>query len=296
MLKAIGLISYAAAQDYDYISNGSDWPSIFPDCALSNQSPINLNSKTGSYQQYDQLEDLYTKSYQNQRDETVLWEGKTTEVNLGTGPNLFASNLANSVFGANKQFNGVKFNFHAGSEHTIDNRRHDFEMHTFHEAESTENDIGLAAVGIIFSVDEYTANLSAAEQKIIDTFFETLDLSQQNDPTVSFITFGDLMNMVDTNNRYVYKGSLTTPPCDRFVYWNVLSTIYPISQRHLDLFKSQLTRGENGQLATRGNWRQIQSLDEHNVIRVTDTALGSELQSANSVTYEINVNIFNQGG
>jgi carbonic anhydrase len=64
------------------------------------------------------------------------------------------------------------------------------------------------------------------------------------------------MEMVDFNNRWVYKGSVTTPPCATYVYWNVLSTIYPVSQKHLDLFKAQLDVGTAG-LATTGNWREI---------------------------------------
>jgi len=129
-------------------------------------------------------------------------------------------------------------------------------MHTVHLAENTVNNFGYAAVGIIFSVNEYTAKLTAAEQKIIDTFFESLDLSKTNDPVQSLITYGDLMTMVDTDNRYVYKGSVTTPPCGQSVYWNLLSTIYPIQQKHLDLFKSQLARADQGNLDSTGNWRE----------------------------------------
>merc|ERR1719281_2082833 len=75
------------------------------------------------------------------------------------------------------------------------------------------------------------------------------------------------MEMVDFNNRWVYKGSVTTPPCLRFVYWNVLSTIYPVSQKHLDNFKARLEAGTTN-LGTVGNWRKIQPVDEHNVIYV----------------------------
>jgi len=33
------------------------------------------------------------------------------------------------------QFNALQFHFHTGSEHTIDGKRHDFEMHIVHTAE-----------------------------------------------------------------------------------------------------------------------------------------------------------------
>jgi len=55
---------------------------------------------------------------------------------------------------------------------------------------------------------------------------------------VARVPYGKLMMMVDYTNRWVYKGSVTTPPCAKYVFWNVLSTVYPISQKHLDLFKA----------------------------------------------------------
>ena len=82
---------------------------------------------------------------------------------------------------------------------------------------------------------------------------------------IDMALYGSVMQLVDNNNRWVYKGSVTTPPCATFVYWNVMSTIYPISRRHLDLFKAQLNLGEGGELDARGNYREIQTVDEHNV-------------------------------
>ena len=64
---------------------------------------------------------------------------------------------------------------------------------------------------------------------MIDTFFDTLDLSKKDDPKVNLVTYGNLMNMVDMKNRWVYEGSMTTPPCAKTVYWNVLTTVYPIT-------------------------------------------------------------------
>ena len=66
--------------------------------------------------------------------------------------------------------------------------------------------------------------------------------------------------MVNTRDRWVYKGSVTTPPCATYVYWNVLTTIYPIKQATLDSFKNQLKRKDG--LDATGNWREIQKLDK----------------------------------
>jgi len=79
---------------------------------------------------------------------------------------------------------------------------------------------------------------------------------------VDLVTLGNLLDMVNFNERWIYKGSVTTPPCGTFVYWNVLSTIYPIKQEHLDLFvNKQLTKVHN--LDKLGNWREVQKIDEH---------------------------------
>ena len=80
------------------------------------------------------------------------------------------------------------------------------------------------------------------------------------------VTFGDLMmNVADMENRWIYKGSVTTPPCAKFVYWNVLKAVLPVKQRHLDLFKKQLSRGAGGKLAEYGNWREVTPIDLHDV-------------------------------
>ena len=62
------------------------------------------------------------------------------------------------------------------------------------------------------------------------------------------------------NNRWIYKGSVTTSPCAKEVYWNVLRTIYPIKDKHLQQFNTQLAKGDEG-TNTNGNLREIQELN-----------------------------------
>ena len=70
------------------------------------------------------------------------------------------------------------------------------------------------------------------------------------------IPFGKLMQLIDMENRWIYKGSRTVPPCEVFVYWNVARRIYPIKARHLALYYKQLARAGNG-LEVTGNFRGI---------------------------------------
>ena len=150
------------------------------------------------------------------------------------------------------------------SEHSVDGKQYDLEMHTVHYPETPENGFIAAAVGIFFSVDEYTADVTPQEEQIIDTFFEQMqwNVTSKPDPLAALVSYGDLMTMVDTRDRWVYSGSVTTPPCAHSVYWNVLRTVYPVKQKYVDGFKNQLARGN---LEATGNWRVQIPIDEHNV-------------------------------
>jgi hypothetical protein len=101
-------------------------------------------------------------------------------------------------------------------------------MHTVHFPSNSSAGIVASAVGIIFDTKRFDPTVSTQTVGIIDRFFDSLRLDQINDPTVNEIPFGELMAQIDTNNRWVYKGSLTTPPCTKLIYWNVVATIYPI--------------------------------------------------------------------
>ena len=75
------------------------------------------------------------------------------------------------------------------------------------------------------------------------------------------------MDVLDLSNRWVYKGSSSAPPCTTKVFYNVLSTIYPIKNEHLQLFKDRLESETMG-LGEDGNWRVIQNIDKHDVFFV----------------------------
>jgi len=144
-------------------------------------------------------------------------------------------------------------------------------MHTVHLAETPLQDVKYAAFGIMFSVDKPTIkweDMPEWQRQTIDDFFNSLkwEVTDSN-PKVEEVPYGDLMMMVNTWSRYVYKGSVTTPPCDNFVYWNVMKTIYPIRAHHLAKFKDQLARDG---LDKTGNNRVVQPYDEHDAHIIYD--------------------------
>jgi carbonic anhydrase len=83
----------------------------------------------------------------------------------------------------------LQFHFHAKSEHTIDGRRYDLEMHTVHlagegakaasgrrleDTAGSDGDIKIwaSALGIMFDRTDYDSSITADEITIIDKFFE----------------------------------------------------------------------------------------------------------------------------
>ncbi len=121
---------------------------------------------------------------------------------------------------------------------------------------------------MIFDTIDYDKSISPELVLIIDRFFDSMMLDDQSDPIAQEIPFGQLMNMVDTNNRWAYKGSLTTPPCSKTIYFNILTKVYPIKERHVEMFKKHLARVEG--LREKGNYRAVQPIDKQDVKLITN--------------------------
>jgi hypothetical protein len=183
----------------------------------------------------------------------------------GQKTQTFRSRFIDSNWGGPDRFTGVQFHFHHKSEHTVDGKYHDLEMHTVHfPDEGSKGGFIAAAVGIFWSVDNADIawnDLSSRQQDIINNFFNSLRWEETNsNPRVDEVPYGDLMLMVDTDNRWVYKGSVTTPPCAGLVYWNVVRTVYPLPPRFLEGFKNQLRRSD---ILKYGNYRVTGPVDLH---------------------------------
>ena len=93
--------------------------------------------------------------------------------------NYFKSGFAENQYDSYDKFNAAQFHFHASSEHTINGKRYDFEMHTVHmpDADSKagdKNKIIASATGLIFDTENYDTSISAEDRKIIDKFFDSL--------------------------------------------------------------------------------------------------------------------------
>lgn len=83
--------------------------------------------------------------------------------------------MAEIKYGGPRRFTGAQFHFHSGSEHTVDGKRYELEMHTVHLPLASKNGMKYAALGILFSPTDYTKEGVTDEMvKTIDTFFDSL--------------------------------------------------------------------------------------------------------------------------
>jgi len=307
---------YLAGGNYNYKdNNGEDWPGLSGiannECGKPNsQSPIDLPSSGGTV--VDFLSDNFNKAYLNQKYRKIGWVGDTSKTSVAPKKNnewaapiiddigqrsFFYSEFAANEFNAQSEWEANQFHFHTGSEHTVDGVRHDLEMHTVHipkttpirnSAQVSSGNVIAAAMGIFFSTDRFDDGIPEKDVAIIDAFFDSLrwDTKDANGALKDYtltanqkVTYGDLMMMVNMRTRWSYKGSVTTPPCATTVYWNVVKTIYPIKEKHLNLFKAQMQRGVGDDKAMSAsnptNYRLIQDLGDRTIYHISMPATGS---------------------
>lgn len=132
-------------------------------------------------------------------------------------------------------FTPTQFHFHSPSEHTINGELYDLEMHIVHKYKDTEDDFG-GVLGIMFDSKRGGEGESLFLEQIKPIFTSATD--EVADLSVSLRGFLDSLN---TEDFWIYNGSLTTPPCTEGIKWTVLKDVQPISPEQvagfMDLWK-----------------------------------------------------------
>ena len=106
--------------------------------------------------------------YKNLENVEVTNLGKTIQVNIPKADqeyNFFESGYSKNELGGDLKFTSLQFHFHAKSEHTINGKRYDLEMHTVHapdEAKGSDITIKYSALGLMFDVDDYDMSITPA--------------------------------------------------------------------------------------------------------------------------------------
>ncbi|MBI5234429.1 MAG: carbonic anhydrase [Deltaproteobacteria bacterium] len=187
------------------------WGALSPDfkaCSEgSNQSPIDIQGQALS-----DLEDI-TFIY-NASKGSIVNNGHTIQVNCDKGSSIKVNG---------KTYELLQFHFHGPSEHTINGKSFDLELHLVHKNVDGE----LAVIGVMIEKGAHNNGLDEIWGKFPQEAGEKEALDQPI----------DIAAVMPRSKTYItYQGSLTTPPCTEGVAWFVLKTPIQMSGEQLEEF------------------------------------------------------------
>jgi carbonic anhydrase len=167
-----------------------------------------------------------------------------TFINLGTTVEVIASGTAKI---GTKSYSLRQFHFHTPSEHHFNGEYYPAEVHfVFQAADST-----LMVIGFFIEVaaGEGTNPLLQAVLSKVSQI-----PNGQDETTTGALDFTSIRTHLNRSNVHRYAGSLTTPPCDQGVTFNVVEApLYISAIRYRELkdvvkFNSRYTQNKPGQI------------------------------------------------
>ncbi|XP_058078002.1 alpha carbonic anhydrase 7-like [Magnolia sinica] len=119
-----------------------------------------------------------------------------------------------------------QFHWHSPSEHTIQGRRYDLEMHMVHGS----SDGKIAVIGIMYKIGRPDTFLSELTKHI-----EAIADAHEGERQVGVIDPRHLKIGSRMYHRYI--GSLTVPPCTQGVLWTIIKKIRTVSREQVRLLR-----------------------------------------------------------
>jgi len=186
-----------------------DLSPAFAACKLGvSQSPIDLTSDTEA-KPHD-LDFRYASVPLE-----IINNGHTIQVNYAPG---------NVLLSGGRQLALVQFHFHHLSEHTVDGKPTDMEMHLVHQ-DAAGN---LAVVGVFLAAGQ--------QNEALQPVWAHMPAAVGEERQVEGVTVNAADLLPADLSYYSYVGSLTTPPCSEGVHWFVLQRPVEVSPEQIDRF------------------------------------------------------------
>jgi carbonic anhydrase len=215
---------HAAEWGYEGAEGPEHWGALSPRYHLARdgraQSPIDLRGA-----QPDDLPplgfDYHPVSVQ------LVYNGHSVQENEDSTSRLV---VGDAVF-ALKQFH-----FHSPSEHTVDGRLFEMEMHFVHEGAAGE----VAVVSVLVEQGEHNASFESMWRELPD---------REHPERRSGAPVGVADLLPADRSYFAYRGSFTTPPCTEGVRWYVMRRPIQLSAAQLATFRKVIY----------GNNRPVQS-------------------------------------
>lgn len=145
----------------------------------------------------------------------VVNNGHTIQVNYAQGSSI-------EVDG--QSYNLAQFHFHTPSEHTVNGKRYDMELHFVHKNEKGQ----LAVVGVLMDKGANNEALTGLWAALPQEAGAQAELTEEM----------ALTNLLPANRRvFRYSGSLTTPPCSEGVKWLLMESPIVVSDAQVQAFQ-----------------------------------------------------------
>lgn len=207
------------------------------------QSPIDLprHIKISNYSSWTITTDYETLGEQTE----VINNGHTLEIDF---PDKSKSHLTVNYGGkdGNAEYQLKQFHFHTPSEHTVAGERAPLEMHMVHKRLSGPKESEpFLVLGFFFA--------EGFKNSFLSSFFNRLPSpptghGAPNKKKLLAKTVLKLNRMVQHVSKeflYIYKGSLTTPPCSEVVQWVIVASPLTCSADQIDDVVANLPEARN---------------------------------------------------
>lgn len=125
--------------------------------------------------------------------------------------------------GRDDTFYPLQYHLHAPSEHSINGKLMDLELHIVHvDAQGTP----AAVIGFLFQVSNDGDATNVALDGLLPRNYNSTSATAE-------LNLGRFLETVDISEFYNYDGSFTTPPCTEGINWFVVKDVQKISQAQL---------------------------------------------------------------
>ncbi|KAK7396597.1 hypothetical protein VNO78_17720 [Psophocarpus tetragonolobus] len=234
--------------EYGYNENSENGPQHWGDvkeawaaCKIGQmQSPIELSSKSlvipnlGGLKYWNYRPQYATVSNRGQ-NVAVIWEGDAGSIEIN-GTTFFLQQA----------------HWHWPSEHTIDGRRYDLELHMVHVSPQPDGTNKTAVVGILYKYGSPDPLISKLGKYI-------RDIPEENEEkSVGMIDPSEIMK--GSKVYYRYMGSLTAPPCTEGIIWTVHKKIRTVSRGQVKLLMDTVLK-----YYAKNNARPLQPLNQREI-------------------------------
>ncbi|KAJ8899555.1 hypothetical protein K2173_018529 [Erythroxylum novogranatense] len=208
-------------------STGPDkWGSLSSDYKTCDsgkaQSPIDI--KKDDVKESDKYEPL-NREYKS---------AKATLINNHFGLSVRYDGDCGGMTVGGKNYTLKQFHWHYPSEHLIDGKQYDAELHVVHMAE----DGSISVVAILFEYGDSDPFVSKLRKGV-----EKMEEEKCKEDEESHIDLGNMSTKLlkkKSDKYYRYVGSLTTPPCAENVTWTVLAKVRKISEEQVKSLRAPL--------------------------------------------------------